>query len=137
MSEENKAIARRYVDELWNKGNLDIVDELAAPDFALHSGQYQFRGRDDQKQGATNVRTAFPDFHVTIEDMIAEGDKVVLRRTSKGTHKAEFRGVAPTGKQVTVTDIVIQRIANGMIAEVWQEADWLGLMQQLGAIPSQ
>ncbi len=80
-------------------------------------------------------RAGFPDLHITIEDIIAEGDKVATRATARGTHKGEFMNIPPTGKQVTVTSIAIQQIAGGKVVEVWVNIDHLGMMQQLGAVP--
>ena len=134
--EENKAIDRRFTEELFNKGNLAVVDELVATNFVDHSG---FPGvtpdREGYKQFATISRTALPDFHTTIEDIIAEGDKVVQRFTARGTHKGEFMGIPPTGKQVTVAGIAIHRITDGKIVENWVNMDMLGMMVQLGVVP--
>jgi predicted ester cyclase len=108
---ENKALVRRLIEEVWNQGNLAVFDELKA----------------------------FPDFHITIEDVIAEGDQVVVRLTGRGTNTGDLGAPAPhpaTGKHVTITGNVIARVANDKFVEIWHQVDWLGLFQQLGLIPA-
>jgi len=131
--EENKAIVRRCMEEL-DKGNWAIFNELLTPDYVYHEPGRSFT-RDESEQFMRSLRVAFPDGRVTIEEMIAEGDKVVTRYTSSGTHKGEFMGIAATGKKVVVTGIVITRVDKGKIAEDWEEFDAMGFMVQLGAIP--
>ncbi len=134
--EENKAMYRRYIEEVWNKGNLAVLDEIFAPNYVIHeplpTGLPQIEAL---KQRVTMIRTAFPDHQFTIEDMVAEGDKVVARLTIRGTHKGEFMGIAPTGKQLTVREIEFVRFEGGKLAELWPLVDNLGMMQQLGVIP--
>jgi len=130
---ENKAIFRRIVEEGFNKGNLAIVDELVATDHVNHTDNVH--GPEEYKQFITMYRTAFPDLHMTIEDQIAEGDKVVNRWTSRGTHKGDLMGIPPTGKQTTVTGMYVARIIGGKIVEEWGNFDALGMMQQLGVVP--
>ncbi len=135
-TEPNKAIVRRYLEEAWNKGNVGILDELMAPNYARYmSGQASPLNREGQKQRITTFHSALPDLHLTIEDLIAEGDKVVFRITVRGTQQGMLMGVPPTGKQVTVTAIDIARVAEDKIVEHWGQMDTLGLLQQLGAIP--
>ena len=137
MSESNKTLLRRDAEEVWNQGNLDAVDELFATDVILHAAPPGVPpGAKGVKQLIAGYRAALPDFHLTIEDLIAEGDRVVNRWSMTGTHNGELMGIPPTGKKVTSTGISIVRIADGKIAEVWGASDQLGLMQQLGAIPS-
>ena len=132
-TEENKATVRRYLEEAWNKGNVGIIDELMASDYSRYmSGPAQPLNREGQKQRITSFHKAFPDIHLTIEDLVAEGDKVVFRITIRGTHQGAFMGIAPTGKPVTVSAIDIARFADGKIVEHWGQMDSLGLMQQLG-----
>ncbi len=130
--EENRAIVRRHMDEVWSKGNLEVIEEIFATDFFSHGRQE--RGIEGLKQTIARQRTAFPDLQVTIEDIIAEGDKVVIRRTLRGTHKGEFQGIAPTDKLTALASIAIFRIDEGKIKEIWQVNDRLSLLQQLGAI---
>jgi steroid delta-isomerase-like uncharacterized protein len=131
---ENKAIFRQIVEEGFNKGNLAIVDELVAANHVNHADNV--RGPEEYKQFIAMYRTAFPDLHMTIEDQIAEGDKVVNRWTSRGTHKGDLMGIPPTGKQVTLTGTYVARIVGGKIIEEWGNFDALGMMQQLGVVPS-
>lgn len=136
MSEENKAIVQRYIEEVYNKGNVNLVDELVAADYVNHGGLSDQRpGSEGLKQFIPQLRTIFPDEHLTIENLIAEGDKVAYSWVARGTHKAEVMGVSPTGKQITGTGISIVRITDGKIAEEWTSRDDLSIMQQLGVIP--
>jgi len=134
-TEENKAIIRRVIEEVWNKGDLAAVDEVMATDYVLHVPGQEIKGPEGFKEYVTMARTAFPDFHMTIEDMVAEGDKVAFRFTWRGTHKGEIMGIAPTGKQVTVTSIGINRFAGGKEVEARASMDQLGMLQQLGVVP--
>ncbi len=136
--EENQAVVRRYFEEVWSKGNLATVDELTAPDFVRHSTSQPggVRGHAAFKAYVTRNRAAFEDFHVTVEDLVAAGEKVAVRWTGQGTHRGEYGGVAPTGKPVSVTGINILQLAGGKLVEEWMNFDALGLQQQLGAIPA-
>jgi steroid delta-isomerase-like uncharacterized protein len=135
-AEENKALVRRYVEEVVNQRNLDLVDEIFAPDFVEYGANPdQVSGVEGLKHFFVMLRSGFPDFEGTLEDLFAEEDKVVLRFTFRGTHQGEFMGIAPTGKQVTMPGIDIFRIADGKIVELWGQEDILGMMQQIGAIP--
>jgi steroid delta-isomerase-like uncharacterized protein len=135
-TEENKAILLRNCEEAFNKGNLAVADENIANNYVYHgSGGQEFKGQEGFKQFVTMLRTAFPDFHLTIEDMVAEGDKVAHRLTLRGTHKSDFMGIAPTGKQVTTTAITISSFAGGKEVEAWSSMDMLGMMQQMGVAP--
>jgi steroid delta-isomerase-like uncharacterized protein len=136
-AEENRALAQRFYAEIWNKGNLDAVADLLSGDFVDHAAPPGFPpGQEGAKQVFMMYRGAFPDFHLSVEDVIAEGDKVVARWVTQGTHQGELMGIPPTGKRVTVTGIDEFRIAGGKIAEHWAEFDMLGLMQQLGVAPA-
>jgi predicted ester cyclase len=129
---ENKAIVRRWIDEFWNQGNLDLVDEIVAPGFISHRNGV--RGREGCRAWLGRSQAIFPDFEFTIEDLIAEGDKVVYRYTCSGTPAGEWLGLAPTGKRVKWTGISIAHIVDGLIAELWGDYDKLGAYQQLGGI---
>ena len=135
-AEENKAIFRRYVEELGNEGNFDLADEIFDQYRAHQSdGTTLERGPEDVKRFMGEFRSAFPDFHSTIEDMVAEGDKVVTRWMARGTHQGEFRGIAPTGKEIEMTGIGIFRFSTeGKVVESWDAMDQLGMMQQLGVV---
>ena len=137
MSEGNKFVIRRSFEELWNKGNLSLADELFTPNYAHHDPSTPDfgRGPESEKKRATLYRTAFPDLQLTIEDIIAEGQTVMARWSCRGTHKGDLSGIAPTGKQVTISGVSIARFTNGKMVEGWVNWDALGLMQQLGAVP--
>ena len=133
-TEENKALVRRLIEEAWNKGNLAVIDELLSPDYVLHIAAPGTPDREGYKQAVNMYRTAFPDFHFTIEDMVAEGEKVAIRATMRGTQQGELMGFAPTGKELTQTAIAIRRFEGGKIVEEWVETNMLGLMQQMGVV---
>ncbi len=128
--EENKAIVRRFI-EAYNKHDLSSIDEFVAPDFVDHSHK---TGREGIKQLFGMAFKAFPDWHETIEDIIAEGDKVWIRAKSTGTHTGEFMGIAPTGKKITTEMVDIFRIVNGKLAEYWNVTDASDFNKQLGII---
>ena len=136
--EQNKELVRQMVEQLFNRGNLNLADEFLAPDFVereeLPPGIPS--NREGVTQLTTMLRNAFPDFEATIDDIVAEGDKVVIRQTWSGTHKGEFMGVPPTGKSVSFGVIDIIRIDGGKFVEHWGQMDTMGMMQQLGAIPT-
>ena len=137
MSEGNKNVVRRLFEEVWNKGNLAVMDELFTPNYAQHDASTPDfgRGPESEKKRATLYRTAFPDLRFTIEDIIAEGETVMARWSCRGTHKGDLSGIAPTGKPVTISGVSIARFANGKLAEGWVNWDALGLMRQLSVVP--
>ena len=137
MSEQNKTMVRRLFDELWNKGNLPVADELIAPTYTHHDASTPDvgRGPESEKKRVTLDRTAYPDLRLTIEDIIAEGETVVARWSCRGTHKGDLSGIAPSGKKFTISGVSIARFASGKIVEGWVNWDALGLMQQLGVVP--
>ena len=135
-AETNKATIRRIVEEIQNGDNLALIDELAAPTFVNHTPAPGLSpDREGIKQLLSMFRAAFPDGVMTIEDMIAEGDKVVSRKTYRGTHQGEFLGIPPTGRQVSVGLIDIMRLVDGQVVEHWSVGDDLGMLQQLGVLP--
>ena len=138
MSEENKAIVRRFFEEYATKGDQSIADELIAADFVDHNppSPELAPGIEGVKQVFALYRSAFPDMIFAVEDQIAEGDKVVTSLTFRGTHKGEFMSIPATGKTVTMSAIDIIRMEGGQLAEHWGEADTMGMMQQLGVVPS-
>ncbi len=130
--EENKAAARRLVEEFLNNRNADIVDELTTEDFVDHQGGLGATGdRESLKQFVGAFIAAFPDLHFEIEHLIAEGDSVFLHVVARGTHAGEFRGIPATGKPVTLVAMSVARVENGRMAERWNVTDLAGLMQQL------
>jgi steroid delta-isomerase-like uncharacterized protein len=134
---ENKALMQRYNDECLNKRDLRVVDELFAPSYVYHpAGSPDVHGPGGLKEHLSSAFAAFPDLHGTIEDMVAEQDKVVVRHRVTATHRAEFMGVAPTGKVVSITGISILRFAGNMVVEEWDVTDLHGLKQQLAPIPA-
>ena len=136
---ENKATVRRVPDEVFNQGNLSVVDELFAPDYVLHDPgilREELRGLEAFKeQWVSMFRTAFPDLRIVIEDQVAEGDKVATRYTGTGTHQGELMGFPPTNNRVEVTGTITSRFAEGKIVEEWDNIDSMGMMQQLGIVP--
>ncbi len=138
MSEENKAVVRRWVEEVQNQHRLEVVDEIFAPNLVNHDasgGLPSPQGVEGIRQFFAMIFAAFPDFRAVIHDQVAEGDKVVTRKTVSGTHQGEFMGIPPSDKPVTMTRIDIFRIADGKIVELWGQEDMLGMMQQLGVVP--
>ena len=134
-TEQNKALARRWIEEASK--NPALFDELLAPNFVQYfSGAPEpIRGIEASKQLNAVYRTAFPDFVTTVENLVAEGDKVAIRWSVRGTHTGDFQGIPPTGKHGMVTGTDIVRIEGGKIVEDWGVFDSLGLLQQLGVIP--
>jgi len=138
MSEANITLVRRAFEEVANKGDLAVVDDIIAPDFVRHDlgGGPDLVGPEGVRRLITAQRAAFPDLQLAIEHMIVQGDMAVARYTGRGTHQGPFLGVAPTGKQVTWAGVNLYRIAGGKLAETWQLADMLGIMRQIGAVPT-
>lgn len=131
----NKRLTDRVWEEVWHRGDLDRIEEFFAPGFVRHDPGRELHGPEQNRQFIRALRTAFPDLRVTVEDQIAEGDKVCVRYRFEGTHKGTFNGMPPTNKQVGYSGILIYRILNNRIAEQWTEFDLLGFVKQLGAIP--
>lgn len=138
-TEQNKAIVRRFYEEAINQGNLSLMDELFASDYQHHDPAFppecQQGGLAVYKQVNETFISTFMPFHATVEDLFAEGDRVVSRWSFSGKQEKDFQGIPPTGKAVNVENVFIHRIANGEIAEAWVSYDALGLLQQLGAFP--
>jgi len=138
-AQENKALARQFMDEVWNKGNLNFIDEVTDPNFVSHdpsSPQDMWGGVEGMKRFTEMYRNAFPDTQMTVEDVIAEGDKVVTRWTVRATHQGQLMGIPPSGNRVEVTGISIDRMERGKFVETWSNYDALGMMQQLGVMDS-
>lgn len=138
MGTDMKMMARRFSDELWAQGGQAVVDDLFTNDFRNHSPGQEAFGVSPDKEGYKKLIgmfvTAFPDLSTRTEDVITEGDKVVLRWTGSGTHQADFAGIPASGKRITLGGTTILRIADGKITEEWSYGDQLGLMVQLGAV---
>ena len=138
MSDQNKTIARRAV-EIFGSGDLDELDKLVSEDAVDHDTQNPnvgIHGPEGAKRTAAMYRAAFPDLKITVEDQIAEGDKVVTRWIAVGTHDGDLPGLPASGRSSTVTGIGIDRIEGGKIVEAWGNWDTLGMLQQLGAVPA-
>jgi steroid delta-isomerase-like uncharacterized protein len=133
MIAANKAAVLRAGEELWSNGDLAVVDELYTADYVCHFPVGpEWRGREGIREQVRSHRTSFPDWCEQADDIVAEGDRVAIRFTSTGTHLGEFAGIPPTGKKVSIQEIAIHRMVDGMIAEQWGMPDQLGLMRQLG-----
>jgi len=134
MSEQNKLLLRRMVEELWNKKNPAVIDELYAENYVGHTPDGMLQGRAGARQHFSTYIAAFPDCKITIDDILAETDKVLLRWTATGTHRGELAGIAPTGNRVNVPGNLTVRISGGKIVEDYNLWDTLKLAQQIGAV---
>ena len=137
-AEENKAVVRRFLEGILTQGNPDVEDELAAPNFVVHDPSSEAGDVDAEgvKGSIAWSHSTFPDLRVTIEDQVAEGDKVATRWRVRGTHQGEMMGVAATGNQVTFTGTQTDYISGGKIVESWSNWDTLGMLQQIGTVPA-
>ncbi len=131
----NKAIVRRYLEQVFNERRTDLFEEFLVENYQIHGAGIP-PGLEAAKEWHAMIGAAFPDMQLTVEDMIAEGDKVVVRSAFSGTHQGELFGIPATGKRVTRTSVIIFRLAKGEIVEGWYASDDLALMQQLGVIPA-
>jgi steroid delta-isomerase-like uncharacterized protein len=135
MSEANKRLVEHFVDEFWNRGNFAAVDELMAPNAAIYLPTGECVDPAGLKQFAAAWRVAFPDWHSTAEEMVAEGNRVAERWTGRGTHQGELQGLSPTGKPVVTPGSVFYRTDGGRIVEFRGQVDMMSLFQQLGVAP--
>ncbi len=137
-TEDSKTTMHRLVEEVWNKGDLAVFDQICAPNFIFHDPTLpQIRSREEDRKWIAGTLRAFPDLHMMIDDLIAEGDQVVLRFTSRGTNTGDIMmpaRIPATGRQVSVTGNFIARVADGQFVEIWQQVEWLGMLQQLGLV---
>ncbi len=139
MSEANKALIVRWFEEVWNQGKESTIDELASPDVLAHGlgdTDTDLHGAAEFKSFVRNLRGAFPDIHISVEDIITEGDKLSARLLVVGTHQGANIGVPPTGRRVRIEAITQVRISGGRIVEGWNSWDRLGLLRQIGALPA-
>jgi predicted ester cyclase len=135
-TEQNKAAIRRVYEEAFNKADLTVLNEVLAPNKIQHSpGGIEFTGPEAFGQYVTMMRTAFPDLHITVENLTAEGDYVAHRASVTGTHRGKLRDIPPTGKRVAATINTLSRFVGDKEVEAWQEFDTLSFYQQLGIIP--
>ena len=137
-TQENKDTTRRLVEEVWNRGNWSVIEEVLAPNFVgyISGSPEPFHGQEGYRSVINAYRTAFPDLHFNIEDLIADGDKVAFRYTATGTQRGDLSGIPPTNKSATVPGMVILRYEGGKLTEQWVNLDLFGLMVQLGVIPA-
>lgn len=131
----NKAIVRRYLEQVFNERRIDLLEEFLIENYQIHSAGIA-PGREAAKEWYTMISTAFPDIQLTFKDMIAEGDRVVIRGALSGTHQGELFGIPATGKRVTQTSVFIFRLVKGEIVEGWYATNYMDLMQQLGVLPA-
>jgi steroid delta-isomerase-like uncharacterized protein len=138
MSEENKTVVRRFIEEVWNNGNLDAIDELISEDHVDHDPAQAESpgGREGVRAFVQMYRAAYPDTHIEMGEMVAEGDLVAGNWTATGTHQGELMGIAPTGRSISITGMGMDRIRDGQIVESWGNYDSLGMLAQLGALPA-
>ena len=135
--DENRALTRRWMEEIWHKGNLSVLDDFLDTNFVFNYAPPGVApNKEAYKQAMNMFRDGCPDMKYDIKDTVAEGDKVVVRWVGRGTQTGEIMGITPTGKEVTVTGLSILQIVGGKITEEWTEMDTMGAMQQLGAFPS-
>jgi len=135
MAAQTAPLSRRIFEDVWNRKDLNAIDDLIAADYVHHdAGSLAANGPAGYRQFVSSYLTAFPDAHFTIEDAFADGENEITRWTIAGTHEGELAGIPPTGRRISVTGISIARIANGKIIESWNNWDALGLMQQLGVV---
>jgi steroid delta-isomerase-like uncharacterized protein len=137
MSEQNKAVVLRAIEQVWNQGDYNHLDELVDRDIVIHSPTpgRDIHGPEGIRQFYAALRAAFSDLHFTVEDQFAAGDRVVTRWTASGAHNGAFQGIPPTGNQIRLAGIDIDRLANEKVVECWPIVDELGLLQQLGGLP--
>ena len=135
-AEENKAVVLRYVEEVWNRHDLDAIDGLVSPDYVNHAASTEEYRRGGARLAVEWLLSVFPDHRFDVENAVAEGDTVAVRGTMVGTHEGELMGIAPTGKRVAAQQSHWFRVVNGKLAEHWAVRDDLGMMRQLGVMPS-
>jgi steroid delta-isomerase-like uncharacterized protein len=134
--EQNKAIVRRFVDEIFVQGRKESVDELLADDFVAHTWPSTGHPKDDLKGAIDRVAGGLADSEFTIHDLIAEGDRVAVRLTTAATQVGEFMGMPPSGKRYSIEEIHIFRLRDGKVIEHWHQFDQMGMMRQLGLMPT-
>jgi steroid delta-isomerase-like uncharacterized protein len=136
MTDQNKDIARQVFEELQSQGKLELIEQIVARDYVGHTPLGDIHGPEGARQFDALLRTAFPDYKITVQDQVAEGECVATRWTLRGTHQGAFQGIPPTGETVSATGMTIFRIADGKLIEGWNNPGLLAIMQQLGAVPA-
>jgi steroid delta-isomerase-like uncharacterized protein len=133
MADDNTAICRRLINDIVNRGNLDLADQLVGASYVYHGpGGLEMTGPQGYRQVIAMYRSAFPDLNMTIDDLLADGDKVAIRWTVRGTHKGDLGGIAPTGRSVTVTGLIVSRFSGGKLVEDFESFDEVSMLRQLG-----
>lgn len=135
MEEDNKAVVRRFYEEVFNQGREEVIDEIISPDYIDYGHEPPGKGVEGAKQDYRGATSVFSNTHYTIDELIATGDRVIVRWTGTYVHSGAFEGIPATGKSVWLTGISMYRASNGQIQETRNAVNWLGLLQQLGAIP--
>ncbi len=135
MEEDNKAVVRRFYEEVFNQGHEEVIDEIISPDYIDYGHEPPGKGPEGAKQDYRGATSVFSNTHYTIDELIGTGDRVIVRWTGTYIHSGDFAGIKATGKSVSLTGISIYRASNGQIQETRNAVNWLGLLQQLGAIP--
>lgn len=135
-SDDNRALVRRFWEEIWNQGNPSAPDAIVSPDFTLEGPGFPdpLRGPSGLRSWVTTVRAAFPDVRFTVDDDVAEGDKVVSRWSARGTHSGPLMGIPPTGRPILLRGITIFTVVGNQVSDEWAVEDTLGMLQQIGAI---
>ena len=131
----NRELLERFYEEVMNRGNLSFIDEFCSPDYVEHDDDALSPDREGLKQHVATIRQGFPDLHVTVEDILMDGDRVAARTRATGTHRGNFAGLQPTNKQVAIDGMDLVRVVDGKLAEHWGMMDERGMMQQLGMMP--
>ncbi len=134
--EDNKALFDRFVEEVFHRGNLDALSQLFTPNALIHDPGVEIRGPVALRSAVRGLLTAFPDLRIVIEDRITEGARLAVRYHGEATHRADWRGIPASGKRIGYTGMLIVRFEGDQIAEYWAQPDMLGLLQQLGALPT-
>ena len=135
--EQIKALAQRFLDQVFVQRDMDALDQLFLPDAVIHDPGAEYRGAAAIRKGVEALFTGFPDFQFNVEDQIAEHDRIAIRFRGGGTHDGPWRGLQPTGKSMRYTGVVIMRFENQRIAEYWGQSDVLSILQQLGFVPTE
>ena len=134
MSEKNKILARRIIEDIFNNTNITNLEALISNEIIIHDTDKELRGLDQLRQGINNLHTAFPDLHYIIEDLLEAGDKVIARCKGAGTHHGPFRGIQATGRKMTYSVMMIWRFTKDKLCEHWSVSDVFGMLQQLEVI---
>lgn len=135
-TDDNRPLVRRFIDEIFVAGRIEAIDELVAPDFVSHTWGFTDDGREKLRAATQHVHASLTDVAFSVEDLVAEGDRVAARVTSSATAIGDFMGVAAAGKRYTIGELHLFRVRDGAVAEHWHCHDALGLMRQLGAVPA-